>query len=708
MDLTHFSDYFSDEAIINRLCKERIKDANKRHKALFHRQIRSDAKMPKDSNALDCFPPRTKWRYFRKGKLDRNRCAGEDHNLIALIRATFVLRRETPNEGWVQRLNRKIEEIRDKALQNPNFSFESPEIHGAPKAKDSSEYRAIAKFNRENRIIEGITAKYLRQVFDKCFTDSSLAFRCAVEGAGPPTHHDAVKMIKNYRCRHSSKGLYVAECDIKGFYDNVSHQVAIQSLVNLSGFASKKDSGFRLAPRAEIIFRAYLDCYNFPRNVTLQAEPRLKERKGEAAVYKWHEDALKEFHKNPRMERIGVPQGGAISCFIANCVLHWADIAVLDAIKCRRKTLGPVRYLRYCDDIIILAPNREACLTAFRAYQEALRKLQLPAHAPSKLDKYDAKFWDGKSRDPYFWANPSNNPSTVPWIQFVGYQMRWDGMIRVKPKSIEKHKTNILAETDKLLRVLYPKIEGKSKVPHRDLPLSPCVRKSAKQIIHRFRQKLIAMSVGRRRVYDDLEKLMPKCWAIGFKMTQGRRDSMRILRELDLFREQQIRRIVSRLTKRPPDESKSIPPRTGDFLKYYGNPFSYVAQFIGRRRGTGLANTTNNRASTILLVRPRFGGLGMPLTELKKLLHEPCRRHRVKSLKVFGFHAPGDLTKECELVLLVQFKWMPPADYGTHYLGLRHDLQDVLGPAVDLGASGSVSAPFERNGRGNGVLVYKG
>ena len=281
--------------------------------------------------------------------------------------------------------------------------------------------------------------------------------------------------------------------------------------------------------------------------------------------------------------RIGIPQGGALSCFIANCVLHYADKEVE---RSRSSTPGPFLYLRYCDDMVILAPHRRSCEIAFEAYQQALRRLRLPAHAPVEVGTYNAAFWDGKSRQPYHWARPLDC-KTVPWLQFVGYQIRHDGMLRVKRKSIEKHKAKILVETNRLLGTLRPT----RSTPTSPSTFAPGIRKSARQIIHRFRQKLIAMSVGRREVHHDLRQLMPKCWASGFKKLHGRRLPLNALKELDRFRERQIARIRAVLRQLPRVTGEQEPAEGIRVPRFHGYPFSYVGQFAptgrlrrGRRR----------------------------------------------------------------------------------------------------------------------------
>ena len=98
----------------------------------------------------------------------------------------------------------------------------------------------------------------------------------------------------------------------------------------------------------------------------------------------------------------------------------------------------------------------------------------------------------------------------------------------------------------------------------------------------------------------------------------------------------------------------------------------------------------------------------MSLAELKEVLLGPCRRHPVRSLRVFGSVARGEASQGSDLDLLVQFEEMPPVEYATHYFGLLHELQDALGTEVDLLTPGGVTRPsLKRNIHEESVLVYE-
>jgi predicted nucleotidyltransferase len=62
-------------------------------------------------------------------------------------------------------------------------------------------------------------------------------------------------------------------------------------------------------------------------------------------------------------------------------------------------------------------------------------------------------------------------------------------------------------------------------------------------------------------------------------------------------------------------------------------------------------------------------------------------RYGIKSLALFGSMARGDDQEHSDVDLLVTFKDKPTFD---NFMGLKLDLEDLLGRSVDLGTPGSL------------------
>lgn len=351
----------------------------------------------------------------------------------------------------------------------------------------------------------------------------------------------------------------MAECDIKSFFDCVSHQAAIDSLEELESECRQREPGFRIDDRARKVFLAYLGCYSFKGNVLGEGRELLL-RKDKDASFPWPEEDLKRLHSGNQLDKIGVPQGGALSCLIANTVLHTADKALKHLSQD-----GALTYLRYCDDMILFAGEQRLCQEGFGEYAKALERRLLPAHPAKDPRPYSKQFYQGKSHQPYRWAK-----GEIPWIQFVGYQVRYDGLVRVRSKSVKKESRKITKTADQLISVLA--LEGKNP------SLATHIKKTQRQILHRFRQKLISMSVGRIALSSRSETPMAMCWANGFRGLRSRTLVMGALVSLDRQRERQIARVLRRL-RLLPVLTKGTDSKVTGVLKFYGGPYSYYGQF---------------------------------------------------------------------------------------------------------------------------------
>jgi len=195
--------------------------------------------------------------------------------------------------------------------------------------------------------------------------------------------------------------------------------------------------------RAALVLRAFLNSYSFNKLGRREAEERALKRKrtGFGVAVPWPANELKALGVDVENEDIGIPQGGALSCFLANVVLDKADRSVQRVIE-EAGANDSALYLRYCDDIICLSTSPAICQRMMDAYSAAVQSLGLPIHAAQSFagayrGENRSTFWNSKSKAPYLWSAPHSN-GRVPWCSFVGYQIRHDGALRVRPKSIKK------------------------------------------------------------------------------------------------------------------------------------------------------------------------------------------------------------------------------------------------------------------------------
>ena len=533
--------YVTEETILRQLCRMRIKLARSNHDHLYVRRLLENRKISSFRDAIShLLPPRKSWSQFRR----RFRFNAADPNLASLLYAARSGLASTPQALWVIEFRRFVAEVQERVLAATSFSVASPTIGW--ELKENHKYRALCRFTLIDNVVVGIVDAYLRYLLDPAFEDSSYAFRAAREGY-MPTHHHAFNSVYDLRRRNLGRDLFVAECDIQGFYDCVDHQVAMDSLLRVAANVRRLKPDHDLDTRAIKVFQAYLDCFNYPENVLKNATPLLRqEEKDLDAYFGWPGEALKQHHADPLKAKIGVPQGGALSCIIANLVLDKADKEIL---KVQRKSGSPLHYLRYCDDMILIADKRRGCAKAFQAYCSVLQELKLPFHEPEQVVVYSNEIWDFKSKVPYCWTGRKFF-NCVPWVQFVGYQVRYDGLVRIKKKSFQKHIEGLTSTTDNLVFPLRKCTKTFSEAMDRRIsgsePNAPFkfIRATKGQLVASFRGKLTSIGVGRINPNRGPSGPRTLCWTSGYKALDGKPFVPTFLKRFDRERERQIRRVT--------------------------------------------------------------------------------------------------------------------------------------------------------------------
>ena len=200
-------------------------------------------------------------------------------------------------------------------------------------------------------------------------------------------------------------------------------------------------------------------------------------------------------------------------------------------------------YLRYCDDVIIISPDREVTAQALRIYLQTLQELRLPAHPCFQPNGDDAAFWKAKSRDAYAWGL-DRAAGEQPWIGFLGYQVRRDGLLRIRPDTIAKQRARITALADETLNNLGFK-SGRTGGAG---PKQWLWQHSPESILVQLHRRLTALGTGLwAPAYDTERQQREQCWSGAFRLLKGRPFVAGPLKELDRHRERQLRRVARRL-----------------------------------------------------------------------------------------------------------------------------------------------------------------
>ena len=167
--------------------------------------------------------------------------------------------------------------------------------------KANGKLRPLGIPSYEDRLVQGVMAGILNEIYEERFLDCSHGFRPGRRA------HDVVKYVN--RTIMTKKVNYVLEADIKGFFDNVDHEWLMKFLEH------------------DIADRNFL---------------RYIKRFLIAGVMEGTEYSESEK---------GTPQGGLISPVLANVYLHYVlDLWCEKVLK--KKLKGEMYYVRYADDAV--------------------------------------------------------------------------------------------------------------------------------------------------------------------------------------------------------------------------------------------------------------------------------------------------------------------------------------------------------------------
>jgi hypothetical protein len=599
--MIQFEDFFKDNSIIIYLCRLRAKQASSRSKKhLFCRltsnteynyhktesENYSDYERKFNDDLTKLFPSRRKWKNIGKEARIKpktnQKLSAVDKNIDSLLKTIRWFKRKKSTEPFLKNLDDFIKDIQI-SIKQTDFKIETPIVY--PKLKEqlditkTNKCRPIALFNLKDRIILSLTNKYLTELFDAYFQDCSFAFRAKNKTTNIlPSHHDCIKAILKFKSEHMENALWSVECDMEKFYDSVNHKKIREHFYTLIDKAKEEfpENDFSIPVR---IFEAYLNCYSFNINTlplnddTTYWAKHLKDKKGNTykGSFGWVQEGLKKhnFYSDISVERIGVPQGGALSGLIANIVLDVADKEVMQT---------KVFYARFCDDMIILHPDKEECELAKKLYIDSLMELNLVPHEFCnelivKRDKPEKNlppttiqpFWDEKSKGPYKWS--AIKDEGFPWIGFVGYELHHEGHIRVRKGSFAK-------ELKKQKDIIY-KIKKAVEIKR---------RKSLGTVSESAIHSLVGMSVGRVQLknFNKIEHEM--CWNNGFKELTMNKFSVHQIKQLDKNRNKLYYKLDAELKEKSEavgtDEN---PPKKRQIIDF-NKPFSYYYQVLERKK----------------------------------------------------------------------------------------------------------------------------
>jgi hypothetical protein len=426
---------FSDRNIVGLVVDLRFKVLSLRRERFFFRRTAlsrsfqgEDAVFKENEEVDSLLPGRKFWPRAGRArrKSEQRRGVGRGKTLLVNhIFSHFWHLGKACAPPWLNKLRQFVRRVRRRALAidgaDSLLSFDH--ILQEKTSSSGRKFRLLSiPSSLEEHALHSLFAKYIRQILDAQFLPASLAFRVRRSDRTVPSHHEAARDISLYAVKWPGRSFWVSEVDIRGFYDSMDHGVIRTCFANLANDVD-------IDPRAISFIEAYLRSYNF------ESARRRAAAERDVAIEQipWPETQLLELHPNGlHPDQIGIPQGGAISCVLANVVMHFADVEVYARLASEHRSHS--MYRRYCDDTVLLSTTRDAAIRLIDTLTETLRRLKLPIHSPRRVRlpyrKHYSLFWESKSKIAYRWSSEA-----FPWLGFVGYQIRFDGVLRIRESS---------------------------------------------------------------------------------------------------------------------------------------------------------------------------------------------------------------------------------------------------------------------------------
>ena len=217
----------------------------------------------------------------------------------------------------------------------------------------------------EDKIVQQAVVTILNEVYEVDFKGFSYGFR---PGRSPHQALDALSVGL-----HRKRVNWVLDADIRGFFDNLSHEWAVKFVEHRV------------------------------------ADPRILR-----LIQKWLKAGVSE-EGHWSETKVGTPQGSVVSPLLANIYLHYVFDLWVEAWR-KKGARGDVIVVRYADDLVVGFESRAEAVRFLEEFRERLAKFGLELHAEkTRLIEF------GRFAAPNRKQRGEGKPETFTFLGFTHY-----------------------------------------------------------------------------------------------------------------------------------------------------------------------------------------------------------------------------------------------------------------------------------------------
>ena len=248
--------------------------------------------------------------------------------------------------------------------------------------KANGKLRGLAISNFEDKIVQMAVKKIVEAIFEPRFADNMFGFR------PERSCHDCLRYLN--KCIEQRYTNYILDADIKGYFDNIDHELIMKGLETHIGDKRL----LRLIKRFLI-----------------------------TGVMENGEYKTSDY---------GTPQGSILSPVLANIVMYYGIILFVERIKKTAK--GFIEIVNYADDMVLCFQYKNEAINTYNLLKKRLKKLGLEfAEDKTRLIEF------GRFASENCKKNGRKKPETFDFLGFTHYCSKSkSGKFRVKRKTSKK------------------------------------------------------------------------------------------------------------------------------------------------------------------------------------------------------------------------------------------------------------------------------